>query len=250
MAVATRILEGVSDLRTLFRLAVVSKQFYRIFKGHELDFIKNCLHVMRPEVWELREMNTCSIHPGTDSHLASLIDNETSLSPCSPNMYLQHYAYEIAVVVDMKIIIMEYRNQLVDFPVYMLEAFRMEEPLLGSEVDKALWRIWTFCRIFGCCKDREDDLIGQQDWFNGGFRARGRPKSGPSCFGGDSNVLSVPRSEVLALPPESFGRGNGTGLSRFELRLMSRVWKWLEDILRIRTRQSALSKGLSHDEIS
>ncbi|KAE8335193.1 hypothetical protein BDV24DRAFT_144359 [Aspergillus arachidicola] len=79
-------------------------------------------------------------------------------------------------------------------------------------------RIWTFCRIFGCGKGREGE------WLSGGDQVR--QPSGPSVVGWSRN------SEVLDLAPDSFGRGNGGGLSSYEIKMMLLVWDRLTRSLR------------------
>jgi hypothetical protein len=88
---------------------------------------------------------------------------------------------------------------------------------------RALWRIWTFCRIFGSGKERENDWQGQQAWLEGKtISSDGEPSSRPGSL----------QSEVLDMPPESFGCGNHSGLLADELKDMMFVWRCLQCLLR------------------
>ncbi|KAJ5115602.1 hypothetical protein N7526_011483 [Penicillium atrosanguineum] len=88
---------------------------------------------------------------------------------------------------------------------------------------RALWRIWTFCRIFGSGKQRERDWQGQDAWLEGStVSCECKPMSRPGSL----------QSELLDMPPESFGYGNWKGLSADELEDMMYLWRCLEILLR------------------
>lgn len=88
---------------------------------------------------------------------------------------------------------------------------------------RALWRIWTFCRIFGSGKERENDWEGQQAWLEGNtISSDSEPSPRPGSL----------QSEVLDMPPESFGCGNHSGLSANELKDMIFFWRCLQCLLR------------------
>jgi len=94
----------------------------------------------------------------------------------------------------------------------------------SQRLDDALWRIWTFCTLFGAEKHREDDLVAQMDWLQGGL------------------VVFQPTSALVhdydddltrkqSYSSDSFGRGNHGGLSTPQLYDMMEMWNCLEALL-------------------
>jgi hypothetical protein len=100
-----------------------------------------------------------------------------------------------------------------------LNALRQGE---SPRVDAALYRIWTFCRVFGYGKGREDDIVAQMDWLRGGLLAHQ-----DSCTSTISNHDSFYMSTVLLNAPEHFAQGNAGGLSAEELYDMLEMWNCL-----------------------
>jgi len=84
----------------------------------------------------------------------------------------------------------------------------------ASQIDDAFWRVWTFCRIFGCGTSREDDVTAQMDWLRGGILAKQRRHEGNSS---DS---------------PSFGQGNNRGLTAEDLYDMTEIWTCLGVLVR------------------
>ena len=82
------------------------------------------------------------------------------------------------------------------------------EPPEAARVDDALWRIWTFCKIFGSGKGREDDIIAQIDWLKGCILVH-QDACAHSIFPMDALELH----DAFVTAPESFARGNEGGLS-------------------------------------
>lgn len=91
------------------------------------------------------------------------------------------------------------------------------------EIDDAFWRIWSFCRIFGCGKGREEDIEAQIDWLSGGQLADSVRKG--SISGADV------ASNILQDPPPGFGQGNGDGLNANQLHDMMEIWTCLGVLL-------------------
>ncbi|PLB49393.1 hypothetical protein P170DRAFT_475689 [Aspergillus steynii IBT 23096] len=213
------IMEHACSLDDLFHLAVIDKQFYRVFKYYELRLMKNTVLTVSPPAWELREMS-----PAWDCEWQLLVDPDAPVPEYTPFLYLQRYAQDIFTLAQLKSLILA-----------QCDAFLRPETksgLLGVDearalaVDDAFWRIWTFCRIFGCGKNREGDITGQMDWLDGGIAAVGRRKSSSMSvtepFGMDN---------VLFDPPDGFGHGNKGGLSRDQLYDMTELWTCLGVLL-------------------
>lgn len=211
--VLLRILQSLDNLEDLFAAAEVSRGFYRTFKRHELPLIKNALWCMSPAAWELREMSV------------PFAELEHGASDYEPSMYLQHYKRDIVTMVPLKGMILDH-----------CKSFLRPETISGLSgetdrspfIDDAFWRVWTFCRIFGCGKGREDDIVGQMDWLRGGVLAIQQST--------DTNTLSlsdgIVMNSVLFNPPAGFARGNHRGLTAEELYDMNEIWICLGVLVR------------------
>ena len=206
--VLLRILQSLETLIDLFAAATVSRGFYRTFKRHELSLVKNALWCMSPAAWELREMSVPS----------GFIDY-------SPSLYLQHYIRDIYTMVELKAMMLEHcKSFLRPDTIKGLAGETDRSPF----IDDAFWRVWTFCRIFGCGRGREDDIVGQMDWLKGGKLAKQQST--------DTNTLAisdgVAMNSVLFNPPRGFSRGNRGGLTAEELYDMSEIWTCLGVLVR------------------
>ena len=205
--VLLHILQSLDNLEDLFAASMVSKGFYRTFKRHELFLLKRAIKRMSPAAWELREMSIpySELPPGATDY--------------TPNLYFRHYVQDLLTMVELKAMILE-----------SCKSFLRQDTISGlagetdrsAMIDEAFWRVWTFCRIFGCGNNREDDIIGQMDWLKGGILARQGP---------DTRTLALTdelaRNSVLFNPPEGFAKGNGKGLNAEELYDMYEIWTCL-----------------------
>ena len=213
--VLLRILQSLDNLSDLFAAATVSRGFYRTFKRHELSLLKNALRCMSPAAWELREMSI------------PFAELEYGSSDYTPSLYLRHYTNDLLTMIELKSMMLEH-----------CKSFLRAETIKGLAgetdrspfIDDAFWRVWTFCRIFGCGKGREDDIVGQMDWLKGGVLAK------QQTF--DPNTLSLSHSNgvdgnsVLFNPPKGFAKGNLQGLTAEELYDMTEIWTCLGVLIR------------------
>ncbi|GAB1197426.1 hypothetical protein APSETT444_006719 [Aspergillus pseudonomiae] len=213
-------LREVGSLDDLFRLAIISRQFYRVFKDHELELIKGAVFTMSPPAWELREMS-----PPWSTEWQILVDPDSPVPEYTPALYLQRYAQDIYTLAQLKLLILT-----------RCETFLRQETIRGltgkddacaKEIDDALWRIWTFCRIFGSGKSREGDIVGQVDWLNGGAMAVSGRKHGATA----SVTEPFGMYDILFEPPTGFGHGNKGGLSNDQLYYMTEMWTCLGVLL-------------------
>ncbi|KAB8237702.1 uncharacterized protein BDW43DRAFT_297385 [Aspergillus alliaceus] len=218
--VVLSLLHQVCSLDDLFRFAIITKQFYHVFKQHELELIKSAVFTMSPPAWELREMS-----PPWSTEWQILVDPDTPVPEYTPALYLQRYAQDIYTLTQLKLLILT-----------RCETFLRPETIRGlsgrddaraGDIDEAFWRIWTFCRIFGCGKSREGDIVGQVDWLNGGVMAVSDDKHGSAA----SVTEPFGMYNVLFEPPSGFGRGNGGGLSNDQLYNMTEIWTCLGVLL-------------------
>ncbi|KAF7165460.1 hypothetical protein CNMCM6106_001618 [Aspergillus hiratsukae] len=217
--ITLKILEQVSSLDDLFHLAVVSGQYYRVFKQHELQLMKTAVYRMSPPAWELREMS-----PPWDSEWQILVDPDAPVPEYTPTLYLQRYAQDIYTLAQLKSLILARCNTFLRQET--INGLTGKDDTRAAEIDDAFWRIWTFCRIFGCGKNRENDIVGQMDWLNGGVMARDR-----NSIVTTSLTEPFGMNNVLFEPPEGFGRGNGGGLSQSQLYDMNEIWTCLAVLL-------------------
>ncbi|KAL8773528.1 MAG: hypothetical protein Q9209_001632 [Squamulea sp. 1 TL-2023] len=214
-----RILENLDNLQDLFATATVSRGFYRTFKRHELPLMKNALYGMSPAAWELREMSPP--YPGLEK------TGESSPSPkleYTPTLYLQHYMRDMYTMIALKSMILIHCESFLRADT--ITALAGGETERASQIDDAFWRVWTFCRVFGCGTGREDDITAQMDWLRGGIEAKQQRQA---LANGDSNSGI---EGIMANPPSSFGRGNDGGLTAEELYDMTEIWTCLGVLVR------------------
>ncbi|KAL9105026.1 MAG: hypothetical protein Q9163_000123 [Psora crenata] len=212
--VLLRILAHLDNLQDLFATATVSRGFYRTFKRHELPLMKNALYSMSPAAWELREMTPP--YPG--------LQGEGNASPrldYTPPVYLQHYMRDMYTMIALKSMILIHCESFLRGET--ITALAGGETERASQIDDAFWRVWTFCQIFGCGSNREDDIVAQMDWLRGGPLTRQQKRKETVDRNKDSAVFS---------PSVSFGCGNLGGLSAEGLYDMTEIWTCLGVLVR------------------
>ncbi|KAL4945136.1 hypothetical protein BDV06DRAFT_219668 [Aspergillus oleicola] len=217
--IVVMILRQCSSLPDLFSFAVMNKQFYRVFKSNELDLIKNTVFQMSPPAWELREMS-----PPWGSEWQVLFDLDAPVPEYTPSLYLDRYTQDLYTLVKLKSLILARCGTFLRPET--VRGLAGVDDTRAAEVDDAFWRVWAFCRIFGCGKGREGDVLGQLDWLNGGVMATNQQSS-------VAMSISEPfgMNNVLFEPPEGFGRGNQGGLSHAQLYDMTEIWTCLGVLL-------------------
>lgn len=212
------IMERIESLDDLFNFVLVNKRFYSIFKGSELCMIKNALFNMSPPAWELREMS-----PPWENEWTPLRNPNSRVPEYTPATYLDRYATDIYTLARLKAMILVRCSPFLRRDT--IEGLTGADPIRLEEVDDAFWRIWTFCRIFGNGKGRENDLEGQMDWMKGGAKARN--------YIGATSTMTEPfaMNNGLFEPPEGFARGNCGGLSQKQMYDMIEIWTCLGVLL-------------------
>lgn len=217
--VLLRILENLDNLQDLFNTATVSRGFYRTFKHHELPLMKNALYGMSPSAWELREMSPP--YPGSEG-----AGNASPKLGYTPSLYLQHYMRDMYIMIALKSMILIHCESFLRTDT--IAALKGGETVRASQIDDAFWRVWTFCRLFGCGTNREDDIVGQMDWLRGGVLAKQhRHKTSTVDMGADVDMESITFNAPLG-----FGQGNSGGLSAEDLYDMTEIWTCLGVLVR------------------
>ncbi|KAE8557401.1 hypothetical protein EYB25_002108 [Talaromyces marneffei] len=214
--VVLTLMKNVDNLDELFKYAQVNRQFYRVFKSNELPLIKNALFKMNPPAWELREMS-----PPWSDNSSGLKDPDAPVPEYTASSYLQHYARDVFALVRLKALVYARCSSIVRPET--IDGLTGENDVRAAEIDEAFWRIWTFCRIFGCGKNREGDINGQIDWLNAGYLAK-KNKSGATVTTSEP-FFSL--NNVLFDPPSGFGDGNQDGLTWHQLYDMLEIWNCL-----------------------
>lgn len=208
------IFERLQSLEDLFNLARVNKGFYRVFKRHELRVMRVVLKNHSPPAWEHREVSPPypdgAEKPGPDSAVP-----EPEYSPAS---FYRHHMRDTYIIAALKSLVLT-RCQSFLRPETVM-ALANNGAARAARVDNAFWRIWTFCKIFGCGRSREDDIVGQMDWLRGGPLVH--------QTGIRSTIMttdSFDASNALLNAPDHFAKGNGeNGLSAEELYDMTEIW--------------------------
>lgn len=240
-SIVEMILERITSLDDLFNFVLVNKRFYRVFKKRELPIIKSALYQMSRPAWELREMS-----PPWTTEWQHVLDPDSQVPEYTPSLYLDRYAQDIYTLAQLKsMILMRCAPFMRRDTVRGLAGLDEQR---AEEVDNAFWRIWTFCRIFGSGKGRENDLEGQVDWLRGGVKARKTQ--------GSSSSMTEPFgiNNVLFEPPQGFAHGNYSGLTPTELYDMTEIWTCLGVLVQplhakcIEARNVGIFKGIDVPE--
>ncbi|OAX84964.1 hypothetical protein ACJ72_00666 [Emergomyces africanus] len=216
-----RIMQNIDNLEDLFNLAVINKAFYSVFGEHSLALIKDTLFRMSPAAWELREI--CPPWETEDDEAGNI---DMPVPEYTPNLYIHHYTRDLYTMVALKSLILV-RCESFLRPDTARALAGLDEARC-AEVDEAFWRVWSFCKLFGCGKGREDDITAQVDWLNGGQLAEAENR-------GTNIVMQYPVGihSVLFNAPPAFSKGNHGGLSSTELYDMMEIWTCLGVLLQV-----------------
>jgi hypothetical protein len=218
-AVILGILRNLDHFQDLFAAAFVNHGFYRVFKRHELGLVKTTLRKMSSPAWEFREI----AFPGHDHLHAEDLEVTRPEEEYTPTTYLQCQKQDVQLIREIKSEIMEKCQSFVRPEIST--ALTSEYPEESARVDDALWRIWTFCKIFGSGKGREDDIVAQMDWLNGGVLVHQQ-----TCTFSITSTDFM-NNDTLVSAPACFGKGNEGGLSAEQLFDMMELWNCLSVLL-------------------
>ncbi|KAI8934589.1 hypothetical protein NX059_008285 [Plenodomus lindquistii] len=211
------ILDSLDSLDDLFATARVNWGFFRVFKRHELELIRSKLYKMSPPAWEFRQI----AFPGHDLLHAEDLEMTRPEEEYTPKTYLELHKRDQQVICGIKTQILEKCQSFLRPEVTVALVTDGTEDT--GRMDSALWRIWTFCKIFGSGKGREEDIVAQMDWLKGGDLAH--EKSGSGIMTTDY------MSGTFIGAPECFAQGNGGGLTAEQLFDMMELWNCLGVLL-------------------
>jgi hypothetical protein len=216
--VILNIFRHLDHFNDLFAAAFINQGFYRVFKRHELDLIKSTLRKMSPPAWEFREI----AFPGHDVLHAEDLEMTRPEEEYNPTSYLRLQKRDVQVIHTIKSKILEKCQSFIrpEISAALMSAC----PAESARIDDALWRIWTFCKIFGSGKGREEDIVAQMDWLKGGILVH----QATCTF----SIMSTDfMSDTLVGAPECFGQGNEGGLAAEQLFDMMELWTCLSVLL-------------------
>ncbi|KAL4800776.1 hypothetical protein BDV19DRAFT_352123 [Aspergillus venezuelensis] len=198
----------VDELSDLFSLALVNRETYTVFKLNELGFIKRTLRRCSPPAWELREITEVPYNPQSPAGCQAL----------AASLYIRHHTRDVCHLAAIKFLLENHCRPLFSQPV--LDGLRNPHSPEAAEVDAAIWRVFTFCHLFGNRKEREEDIHGQRLWLLG-ERLSVEADLPPIC-----RTMPEPAdfNTVLFNPPSGFAQGNAGGLSRRQLLNMVDIW--------------------------
>ena len=189
-----------------------------MFKRNELDLIKSVLLKTSPPAWEFREI----AFPGHDLLHDEDLEMTRPFEEYTATSYLHLQNHDMDILRQIKLLIYEKCQSFVRPEISI--ALVDETSPNSARVNDALWRIWTFCKIFGSGKGREDDVAAQQDWLRGGVQAHQ-----PACT---FSVISTDfMNDTLITVPDCFAKGNEGGLSAEQLFDMMELWNCLGVLL-------------------
>jgi hypothetical protein len=211
------ILERAQDLSDFFSLARINMGFYRVAKRHELELMLSALRNMSPAAWEFRQES----ESWEDDDSACL-----DYTMFDASKWYKDYIRDSDIIGNIKLLILE-KCQSILRPDTVRTLVSGHKPGRASNVDDALWRIWTFCKVFGGDKERECDIKSQMDWLRGGVEAH---KSAIAFLNSedDSELVNGPE---LMLRSEHFGLGNrDDGLTAEELYDVTEMWNCVRAI--------------------
>lgn len=215
--VLLNILSFVGSVDDLVRTAVINKGMYRVYKENEMHLLRTVMFNQSPAAWEYMEWSAPTCNEATSSAASSQLEH-------TPMSYMRCYKRDSAVISALKALIFEHCQTFIRRET----ALSLASPshMNVQRVDDAFWRIWTFCKIFGCGKNREEDVTGQLDWLKGGLLANNQNATATVNMNLDFEL-----SSVLLNAPDYFASGNATGLSAHQLYDMIEIWTCLAALL-------------------
>ncbi|CAD0096137.1 unnamed protein product [Aureobasidium mustum] len=213
-AVFSRIMAHAASFEDLKSLSTVNKSTRRFLEDNKLRLFKSVLFNASPPAWELREL---SPFPFGNFMPTDFLES----TEISPSAYMSCIAHDRATVQELKAVIAS-RCQSFIRP-ETISSLMTEG---SSRFEDAIYRIWSFCKMFGCDRGRENDLKGQTDWLKGGILAHQKGCAATLTFSPEFEI-----DGILLNAPDHFAAGNGHGLSAEQLYDMSEMWECLHAML-------------------
>ncbi|KAG9656384.1 hypothetical protein KCU64_g5919, partial [Aureobasidium melanogenum] len=214
-AVCLRIMTCATSFEDLKSLLMVNKTTRKCFEDNKLKLLKSVLFNVSPPAWELREL---SPFPFGNFMPTDFFEN----TEISPSAYMSCVKHDRAIIQELKSVVAT-----------KCQSFIRPETISSlmtggsTRFEDALYRIWSFCKMFGCDRGRENDLKGQTDWLKGGILAHQKGCAATLSFSPEFEI-----DGILLNAPDHFAAGNGCGLSAEQLYDMSEMWECLHSVIR------------------
>ena len=180
-----RIMCHLDDVKDLQSAALVSKGFLNTYQRNESKLASHLIFKTSRPAWELRRS------------ILALRGSKT--------FRLNGYMRDVRTIQTLKGLILRHCSSSVKPKT--IAGLTGEDRLCEVEVENALWRIWTFCELFGDNAAQNPVPPAEIDWLNG------------------SNGIN---SKVLGA---GFAVGNGIGLSPDELEDLMEMWTCLQSLI-------------------
>ncbi|KAK3711522.1 hypothetical protein LTR37_009513 [Vermiconidia calcicola] len=217
--VLLHILSSLASPEDLFNTALINKGMYRVYKDNEMHLVRTVAYNQSPAAFEFREWCPPDQFINAGSSEASLQLEHTPILS-----YMHSCRRDVKVIESLKTLILEHCQGSVRRETSFALSTRSHPH--AQRFNDAFWRIWCFCRIFGCDKGRDEDVTGQLDWLKGGLLANNQDLS-PTM----NMNLDFDEGSVLLNPPEYFAQGNPNGLTVQQLYDMIEIWDCLIALL-------------------
>lgn len=183
-----------------------------------MDLLRAVTYNQSPAAWELREWSPpTSNRDPVSSEVSSLVEH-------TPLSYMRSYRHDVEVIESLKSLILQQCGGFIRKETAIALSSRTHPH--AQRFNDAFWRIWCFCKIFGCDKGREEDITGQLDWLKGGLLANNQDLTATMNMNLDYDM-----SSVLLNPPDFFAKGNDNGLTAQQLYDMTELWSCLVTIM-------------------
>jgi hypothetical protein len=210
------IFERIDNFSDLFSLAQINRGFCDVFKANALGLMKNTLRNHSPPAWEFREATSKQMVPGLGE---TIIDY-------TPTTYVQFQKRDEMIVKSVRGLLFHQCRMLLRQGT--INALHDQKSPNSKRIDNAIWRIWTFCDIFGSGNGTENDFVGQKAWLDGTcppvqHKTRARTRS--------SHRSSQSTTIFAAVTSSCFGQGNPGGLDVDELEDILEIWKCFDFLL-------------------
>ncbi|KAK3673140.1 hypothetical protein LTR78_006980 [Recurvomyces mirabilis] len=216
--VLLNILSALHSPEDLLNTARIDKGMYRVYKENEMYLVQTTAFNQSPACWEFRQWSP------PDRSLSDSSSGASSQLEHTPQSYIRCRRRDEETMQALKVMILA---ECVAF-VRRETAAVLSAPdhPKAQRYNDAFWRIWCFCKIFGCDKGREEDVTGQLDWLKGGLLANNQDVAATMNMN-----LEFEMSSVLLNPPDFFAKGNADGLSAQQLYDVTELWGCLSSLL-------------------
>ena len=216
ICVLLNIMSAVTSLRDLDHITSINKDMRRVYKENEMPVLKAVCKNQSTACWELREWAPpFSLEQSTESPIRIAY---------TPRTYRESILRDAATLSKLKLLILARCQSFLRSET--VAALSSEDDVNAQRFDDALYRLWTFCKIFGGEKGREEDVTGQLDWLKGGLLAHQ-----DECGATATINMAYNFDSVLLNAPEYFGECNKGGISADGLYDMTELWNCLASLM-------------------